>query len=310
MRILIQRLVRTIALVLMLTGVQSFIPAAAEWDENYGLEKLSVEQAAYANRLLAFMSEMDAKYFDRVKILNGGLEIETRIISNEFGDRHVSVTRGPVVEKIGRSISITKKRKRDFQAETVWSRRYAFDIHPETPLVGMVHAVLNFHYDVDGTSAVGGFLGILPAAMSEEDLATLKQTMDEIYEKYEIDSIYHRKLLCKGHDDDDPLATDNRYRRRPACVGGSFFSTPEKPMMSVTENNFSFMLESFDRFVGTYMNLIKMRKDDPYTAEDIAAQDAARRNWLEDQLFSDPYSTNVTAYEGWSFSNLPPNVKF
>ncbi len=310
MRILIQRLVGTIALVLMLTGAQSFIPAAAEWDENYGLEKLSGEQAAYANRLLAFMSEMDAKYFDRVKMLNGDLEIETRIISNEFGDRHIDVTRGPVVEKIGRSISITKKTKRDFQSETVFSRRYSFDIHPETPLVGFLHAVVNFHYDVDGTSAVGGFLGIFPAATGEEDLADLKQTMDEMYEKYNIDSIYHRKLLCEGYDDDDPLATNNRYRRRPACVGGSFFSTPEKPMMSVTENNFSFMLESFDRFVDTYMNIIEMRKDDPYTAEDIAAQDAMRRNWLEDQLFSDVYTTNVTAYEGWSFSNLPPEVKF
>ena len=95
-----------------------------------------------------------------------------------------------------------------------------------------------------------------------------------------------------------------------SCVGGSFFSSPEKPMMSVTENNFRFMLESFDRFVDTYMNIIEMRKDDPYTAEDLAAQDAMRRNWLEDQLFSDVYTTNVTAYEGWSFSNLPPEVKF
>jgi coproporphyrinogen III oxidase len=174
----------------------------------------------------------------------------------------------------------------------------------------MVHAVLNFHYEVDGTSAVGGFLGILPAATSEEDLATLKQTMDEMYEKYDIDSLYHRKMLCEGYDDDDALSVDNSYRRRMACVGGNFFGSADKPLMSGTENNFSFMLESFDRFVDAYMNIIELRKDDPYTAEDLAAQDAMRRNWLEDQLFADRYTTNVTAYEGWSFSNLPPEVKF
>ena len=78
MRNLIRRLVTTITLVLMLTGVQSLIPAVAEWDENYGLENLSVEQATYANRLLAFMSvamsEVDGRtvFMDNCGFCHGG----------------------------------------------------------------------------------------------------------------------------------------------------------------------------------------------------------------------------------------------
>ncbi len=80
--------------------------------------------------------------------------------------------------------------------------------------------------------------------------------------------------------------------------------------MSVTENNYGFMTEAFERFVDAYMSLIERRKDDPYTAEDLAAQDAMRLNWLEDRLFSDPFTTNVTSYEAWSLATLPPEVKF
>ena len=81
-------------------------------------------------------------------------------------------------------------------------------------------------------------------------------------------------------------------------------------MMDVTEKNFNFMTEAYERFIDAYMTLIEKRKDDPYTVQDIAAQDAMRRNWLEDMLFSDPFTTNITPYEVWSLSNLPPAVKF
>lgn len=272
------------------------------------IEGLSEEQSAFANRMLSFMSDMDAQYFDRIAEMNGGLNLQTDSASSESSDRDIKVTRGPIVEKAGRMISVTRSRKGKFPTERYFSRRLSFDVHPETPLVGMLHAVIQMHYDKDGTSAIGGWLDILPGATGEEDLAYLKQTMDDVYEKYGIDGEPHRKLVCEGHAEEDPLSMDNSYRRRPACVGGSFFSNPT--MMTVTENNFAFMTEAFERFVDAYMTLIERRRDDPYSAEDLAAQDAMRLNWLEDRLFSDPYTTNVTGYEAWSLATLPPEVKF
>jgi len=274
------------------------------------IEGLSEEQSAFANRMVTFMADMDAQMFDRIAKLNGGLQLETATASSESSDRDIKVTRGPIVEKAGRMIAVTRTRGGKFPTERYFSRRLSFDIHPETPLVGMIHAVIQMHYDKDGTSAIGGWLGVMPGATGEEDLAYLKQTMDDVYDKYGVDPEPHRKLICEGHAEDDPFPTDNLYRRKPACVGGSFFTTRERPMMSVTENNYGFMTEAFERFVDAYMSLIERRKDDPYTAEDLAAQDAMRLNWLEDRLFSDPFTTNVTSYEAWSLATLPPEVKF
>ncbi len=272
------------------------------------IDGLSDEQMSFVNRMTAFMSDMDDRIFNRFATLNGGLELETLVASTESSDRDIKVTRGPVVEKAGRTISVTRSRGGRFPTERYFSRRLGFDVHPETPLVGMLHAVIQMHYDKDGTSAIGGWLDILPGATSDEDLAYLKQTMDEVYDKYGIDGEPHRKLVCEGHAEESALSMDNSYRRRPACVGGSFFSNPT--MMSVNENTFGFMTEAFERFVEAYLTLIEKRKDDPYTEEDLAAQDAMRLNWLEDRLFSDPFTTNVTSYEDWSLSTLPPEVKF
>ncbi len=96
--------------------------AAADWDEKYGLEGLTGERALYANRTLAFMSDMDAKFFDRTKKLNGELALEARNFSADAYEYDVRVSRGPVVEKIGRMIGIITKVTSRIQKETVFSR--------------------------------------------------------------------------------------------------------------------------------------------------------------------------------------------
>ena len=199
--------------------------------------------------------------------------------------------------------SARKKPTGSGQDERPFSRFFSIDVHPKTPLVGMLHEAFVLHFNADGTSSVGGWLDVLPAAMSEEDLAYLKGVMDEVYEKYGVDGEPHRKLSCRGSEREDV----GGYRRKPACVGGSFYG---RNMMSVTEENFRFMTEAYERFLDAFLTLVDKNKDMPYTAEDLAAQDAMRRNWLEDRLFSDPYTTSVTPYEIWSLSTLPPVVKF
>ncbi len=300
-----QHLVTTILFAVVITLAHISVPNVNASDN---LEALPPNQTAFAQRTLKFLAKIDAEFFDRVEKLNGGLELETQSVSTEFADYDTKVARGPVVEKVGRAFHITKKPQTRFQKQNLWSRYHSFDVHPKTPLVGMLHTAFVIQFYPDGSSTLGGFLDILPGATSEEDLAYLRETMDEVYAKYGIDGAPHRELSCQGHVDDDPLAMDNRYRRRTACVGGSFFSNPG--MMDVTEKNFNFMTEAYERFIDAYMTLIEKRKDDPYTVQDIAAQDAMRRNWLEDMLFSDPFTTNITPYEVWSLSNLPPAVKF
>ena len=106
------------------------------------LDALPPEQAAFANRYDEFLGRMDTMFFNRVGDLNGDLQLETIAMGNEYADYEVKVARGSVVEKGGRSLNITKKPARPFQKPNLWSRYFLFDVHPKSPLVGMLHAAI------------------------------------------------------------------------------------------------------------------------------------------------------------------------
>lgn len=280
------------------------IPMAAYSAPNDGVEGLTEEQAAFASRFLAFMSDMDAKYFAKAGELNGDPTSEVTNFHYDFADYEVKVDRGPVIEKIGRMTGIVLKPTSDIQRQTVFGRYFGIDVHPKTPLVGLLHAAFIFQYYPDGKSVLGGWVDILPGATNEEDLAALKKSMDDVFEKHGIDGTKYRERVCEGLF----MAVERSYVRRPACVGGSFFG---RDMLGVTEENYLFMTEMYESFIDTYMSLIEKRKDEPYTPEDVAAQDAMRLNWFEDQMFADPYAASgITPYEVWSLAFTPPVVKF
>ncbi len=264
-------------------------------------QDLTAEQAVFTDRAMAFMDEMDALYFGRIAQLNGTKEVEVLEFPTEYSGHNVRVARGPVVEKAGRMRAVPIKPKADFQTKRLWSRFFSIDAHPKSPRVGMLHAAFTLHYNPDGTSAIGGWVDVLPGASSPEDLAVLKQTMDRVFERYDVDPDPHRKMSCEGSPG------EGQRRREPACVGGSFYG---RDMMAINEQNFRFMTEAYREFLIAYFDLIEMNQDASYTAEDLAKQDYMRRNWLEDRFFSDPYTGNVVPYEVWALSTLPPVVKF
>ncbi len=272
-------------------------PAAADAE----FSRLTAEQTAKAKRALQFLDEMEALYFGTVAELNGNDEIESVDINDEFALRNVKVMRGPVVEKAGRMRTHTLKPKADFQDERLWTRFFSADVHPKTPKVGMLHAAITMHFDADGGSAVAGWVDILPAATSPEDLDHLKAVADGIFAKYGKDAARHRRMSIEGTEG------EGMRRREPAGVGGSFYG---RDLMPWTEENFAFMTEMYREFFRAYLNLIDQRQNDPVTAEDLAKQDYQRRNWWEDRWYSDPYTRNVVPMDVWALSTLPPEVKF
>ena len=255
-----------------------------------------------ARRVQQFMDRMELTYFERVRTLNGGAEFETREVSTGSGTFEVKVTRGPVVEKAGRMVSVIHKPNERFRQEWLYNRFMTLDAHPKSPLVGTLHAAFVVTYVKDGTSSLGGWVDIMPGAMRREDLDQLRATMDRVYAKHRQDPARFREASCKG----DPEHA-NQFRRKPACVGGSFYG---QPMLPVTEANFAFISDAYETFVASYFDLVERRRKDPFSAADLAAQDAMRLNWFEDRAFADPMTTTVTPYEVWSLATLPPVVKF
>ena len=263
-----------------------------------------VEQAGLIEKYDAFVARMDAEQLGRVMRLNDNRAVEDRRIENEYSDYALRVTRGAVVEKAGRMLTTGKKTNPGRgSGELTWGRFYSLDFHPKTPLVGMLHATIVLQFYADGTAQVGGWLGVMPGTRVAEDLSYLEQITDDWFAAHDKDNSLYRRLICKGTDD-----TNAYWRRRPACVGASFYGPPVyRDSVAAT---YDFIAGLFERFVSGYLDTVEKRAGQPFTAQDIAAQDAMRLRWLQDQLFSDPFSSAIVPFEAWSFANMPPVVKF
>jgi coproporphyrinogen III oxidase len=131
----------------------------------------------------------------------------------------------------------------------------------------------------------------------------LDRSTEDYFAANNVDLEIYRKLVCKGTDD-----TVARYRRLPACVGASFYGPPVYP--GDTGKSLKFIAGFYDLFVGTYMDIIDRRANEPYTEQDILAQNKMRKRWLTDQMLSDPYSSAQIPFEVHSFWNAAPNVRF
>jgi len=272
--------------------------------DDYRLDRLPPDHRALAEWVNALTDKTDGKYFGRVRELNGELDFEDRNFSTEWSEHEVRVTRGDVVEKAGRLYSMGKKQRAERGGrEIVWSRFYALDFHPKTPLVGMIHAAIVLQFFGDGSSYAGGWLGTMPGTRIDEDLGLLKKVTDDYFVENDVDITIYRKLVCKGTDD-----TVAQYRRLPACVGASFYGPPVFP--GNTGKTLKFIAGFYDLFVGTYVDIIEKRADEPYSQEDILAQNKMRKRWLTDQMLSDPYSSVQIPFEVHSFWNAAPAVKF
>lgn len=268
------------------------------------LEQLPPEQRELAEWMNEFIDQMDQKYFGRVGEMNGELVFEDRAFSTEWSEHEVRVTRGEVMQKAGRLYAMGKKQRAERGGrEILWSRFYALDMHPRTPLAGMLHAAIVLQFFGDGSALAGGWLGVMPGTKVDEDLALLKQVTDDYFAGTEVDLSIYRKLVCKGTDD-----TVTEFRRQPACVGASFYGPPV--YRGDTEKSIKFIAGMYDVFVDTYVDIVEKHVDDSYTEADLRAQDRMRKRWLTDQLFSDPYSSAQIPFEVHWFWNAAPVVRF
>ena len=278
--------------------------AAVEADDSR-IDLLPPQQQALAGRMKAFMQRMDDKYFARITELNEGAAEEEHLREDtEYSLFDIRVTRGPLIEKAGRMLAVGHKTNPGRgDRELVWGRFYSLDIHPETPLVGMLHATIVLQFFADGSTGVGGWLDLMPGTRVDADLERLKALTDGYFATHDKDPALYRRLVCKGTHD-----TIAEYRRRPSCSGVSFYGPPvyrDDPAAS-----YAFVEGLYEDFVDTYLDIAADRADDPVTAADRAAQDEMRKRWLVDQLFSDPFAREIVPFHIWSLANVPPVVKF
>jgi hypothetical protein len=272
------------------------------------LARLSPEHQALALRMVGFMETADDRYFARAKALNGGggAPAPDDTLSRETDDSvyDVRVTRGPVVEKLGRMLAEGKKTQPGRrEGALLWGRFYSIDVHPKTPLVGMLHATLVLQFYEDGTGFAGGWLGVMNGTRIDEDMQVLTKVVDTHFAGHDRDPVIYRRLIIKGTDD-----TVSAFRRKPDPSGVSFYGPPVFP--GDVARSYDFIENLFGKFTDAYLDIISKRTGAPVTADDVARQDYMRKSWLVDQLYSDPFASQLVPFEVWSLANVPPTVRF
>lgn len=272
--------------------------------EDARLARLSAPHQAIAGRMVRFMAASDERVFGEARRLNGSLPLEKLDLETDDSIYAVEVTRGPVVEKLGRMIAEGKKTQPGRrEGELVWGRFYSIDVHPRSPLVGMLHATLVLQFYADGTGFAGGWLGVMNGTRNAEDMQQLTRLVDEHFARYGKDPGPYRQLIIKGTDD-----TVGRYRRKPDPSGVSFYGPPLFP--DDLARSYDLVETLFAQFTQAYLGLVAKRANGAYGPDDLARQSAMRRQWLVDQFLSDPFSSRLVPFEVWSLANVPPTVNF
>ena len=291
---------RRLALVGMVSMAWTASPAA----DDERLLRLAPSDQSVAKSMVAFIERMERKNFARISELNGGASFDTLETQTDDTDYVVRVTRGPVVEKAGSMIAVGKKTQPGrIQGVLDWSRFYSLDIHPRTPLVGMLHATVVVQFYQGGQSFAGGWLGVMNGTRNAQDMAALKAVTDAQFGRYGKDPALYRRLIMKGTED-----TVSEFRRRPDDSGVSFYGPPVFP--GDTARSYEFIAELFEQFTDAYLELVAQRATQDFTPADVAAQEEMRKRWLMDQLFSDPFASKLVPFEVWSMANTPPVIRF
>jgi coproporphyrinogen III oxidase len=262
------------------------------------LGELTDEQRANAERMLELMASRQAFFLQTIERFNGSREVETRIFDLEKAHHEVSVARGDVLEKAAWYTNATKMADPPYVPEAIWDNYLEMDFHPRTPLLGQLHATIYFTYMANGSSAIAGYLDYTPGTWIDEDIAYMKASVDRVFEKHGQDIDHYRKMLNRGYHKDTLKA---------ACIGAAFYLPP---MLEINSKNLDFIEEVHESFVNAYLDVLDKRKNEPFSEADIENQAGMRRRWLEDHLFSDPFTMYVVPYEVWSFADAPPAVYF
>ena len=278
-------------------GIALDRPASADGPGDE-IGQLTEEQAHIANDMSAFMAHMEESLFQSVARASRQMDVESKDFDLDHGDYVVKVARGEVIEKAGLYTGHSHTEVPGRLRETVWNRYLHMDLHPETPLVGLLHITMTLQFMPDGTSMVGGNMHMARAAGKEEDFQNIRERIDEAFARYDIDPTRYREARCKGSRKENDLVV---------CAGVSFYSPP---FLEANETNYKLVRDVFEASLDAFVDVVEKRKDEPYTEAELALQDEMRRKWLWDRVFSDPFTTSIVPYELYSFATLPPEVKF
>lgn len=236
---------------------------------------------------------------DSLQIADGSAIFKEEIWKREEGGggRSRVMENGSVIEKGGVMFSAVHgitphfllNEKQHSQASTILSEKevstfYATGvsivIHPQSPMVPIIHMNIRYFEMSNGTRWLGGGIDLTPHYIVDEDAIFFHQQSKTVCDKHH--SSYYPKFKTWA---DDYFYINHRKETRG--IGGIFFDRLNENEHLNFEQNFAFWQDVGKTFASTYISLISKNKDKPFSPENKQWQLLRRGRYVEFNLVYD-----------------------
>lgn len=225
-----------------------------------------------------------------LEVLDGGAKFEEELWEREGGGggRTRIIQNGNILEKGGVNFSAvhgklpeTIKKAFGVDSEDFFATGVSIVIHPNNPLVPIIHMNIRYFELNDEVRWFGGGIDLTPHYVQEDDARYFHQTLKDVCDRHK-DSFYEEFKTW----------ADNyffiKHRNETRGIGGVFYDklTPEKTGLSYDEI-FAFSCDLGRAFAPLYTELVNRHRDKTYTAAEKDWQLLRRGRYVEFNLVYD-----------------------
>lgn len=210
------------------------------------------------------------------------------------GGRSRVIENGQVIEKGGVMFSAVSGKTPDFlfkekehsisgtspQETTFFATGVSIVIHPQSPLVPIIHMNIRYFEMSNGTKWLGGGIDLTPHYIVDEDAHFFHTQLKSVCDKHH--ESYYPKFKTWA---DDYFFINHRKETRG--IGGIFFDRLNQNEFLNFEQNFAFWQDVGSAFADIYVKLMHKNKTKPYTPEQKQWQLLRRGRYVEFNLVYD-----------------------
>ena len=210
------------------------------------------------------------------------------------GGRSRVIENGNVIEKGGVMFSAVSGKTPDFLVKekehsisnttapesTFFATGVSIVIHPQSPLVPIIHMNIRYFEMSNGTKWLGGGIDLTPHYIIDEDARFFHYQLKTVCDKHHIS--YYPKFKTWA---DDYFFINHRKETRG--IGGIFFDRLNQSEHLNFEQNFAFWQDVGKAFAPIYVSLMNKNKSKTYTPEQKQWQLLRRGRYVEFNLVYD-----------------------
>ena len=164
--------------------------------------------------------------------------------------------------------------------DTFFATGVSIVIHPQNPMVPIIHMNIRYFEMSNGTKWLGGGIDLTPHYIFDADAQYFHQHLKTVCDKH--NQTYYSKFKTWA---DDYFYINHRNETRG--IGGIFFDRLNTTEDFNFEQNFAFWQDVGKIFAPTYVELINRNKNKPFTPENKQWQLIRRGRYVEFNLVYD-----------------------